>query len=129
MISSALAIRINVMYETLKTMDLDAILNRKLTALFPSETIRAQAIVILETYGTEKHEQEPTRVRLAVLKLSGHDFEEIKININFAKQDFRDILSWAEYPRQSKKGSLPNGPKKQKLVVADKADYEAWLNT
>lgn len=43
--------------ETLKTMDFDAILNRKLTTLFSSETIRAQAIVILETYGTEKHEQ------------------------------------------------------------------------
>ncbi len=36
---------------------------------------------------------------------------------------------WAEYPRQSKKRSMPDGPEKQKLVEADRAGYEEWLNT
>jgi len=119
----------SVLCEQLRTMNLDAILNRKLTTLFPNEAIRAQVVVILETYGTEKHEQEPVRVRLAVLKLSNHIFAEIKRNINFAKLDFRDVLTWAEYPRQSKKWSTPKGPKKQKLIDADRAEYKEWLNT
>ena len=41
----------------------------------------------------------------------------------YAKEDFRDILSWAEYPRQSKKWSLPDGPKKQKIVDADRVEF------
>jgi hypothetical protein len=38
-------------------------------------------------------------------------------------------LTWAEYPKQSKKGSMPDGPKKQKLVAEDRAQYEKWLGT
>ncbi|MBV1882775.1 MAG: hypothetical protein KUG82_14140 [Pseudomonadales bacterium] len=47
----------------------------------------------------------------------------------YAKEDFRDILSWAEYPRQSKKWSLPDGPKKQQIVDADRVEFEEWLHT
>ena len=91
--------------------------------------IRDEVKSILDTYGTEEYEQEPFRVRLAILKLSHTDLEEIKRTTNLAKQDFRDILTWAEYPRQSKKWSMPDGPKKQKLIEADRAEYEAWLST
>jgi len=110
-------------------MKLDSILDRKLTALFPEKSIRSQVIELLNTYGTEKHEQEPTRVRLAVLKLSGNDFEEIKRSVTFAKQDFRDVLTWAEYPRQGKKWTMPNGPMKEKIIDADRTEYMEWLNT
>jgi hypothetical protein len=108
-------------------MDLDAVLSRKLTSLFPDPDIRDEVINTLNLYGLEKHEQEPIRIRLAVLKLSGDDVEQVKINTAYAKQDFRDVLVWAEYPRQSKKWSVPDGPKKQKLVAADRAEYEEWL--
>lgn len=84
--------------------------------------------VILESYGTEKYEKEPDRVRLAILKLSGSDLEQIKRTTNIAKQDYRDVLAWAEYPRQSKIiQRLPEGPEKQKIVKADRAEYEEWL--
>lgn len=109
-------------------MDRKEILARKLKALFPEEHERAQVLATLETYGAGKHEQEPDRVRLAVLKLSGGDLKQIQRYTAFAKQDFRDILTWAEYPRQSKKWSMPDGPKKRKLVEADRAEYEDWLS-
>jgi hypothetical protein len=109
-------------------MNLKKILTRKLRALFPEEQQRAEVLATLEAYGVEKHEQEPDRVRLAVLKLSGGDLKQIKRYTEFAKQDFRDILTWAEYPRQSKKWSMPDGPNKRKLVEADRAEYEDWLS-
>ena len=109
-------------------MDYEAILTRKLRSLFPDKEKRNEVETILDTYGTEKYEQEPLRVRLAILKVSGSDLEEIKRTTALAKQDFRDILTWAEYPRQSKKWSMPEGPKKQKLIDADRAEYKTWLS-
>jgi hypothetical protein len=109
-------------------MDYEAILDRKLRSLFPDKYRRAEARAIIDTYGIENNEQEPVRVRLAILKLSDSNLAEIKRTTDFAKQDFRDVLSWAEYPRQSKKWSMPDGPKKQKLVEADRAEYEEWLS-
>ena len=110
-------------------MDYEAILTRKLISLFPDEKRRNEVKAVLDTYGTEVYEKEPLRVRLAILKLSGSDPDEIKRTTDFAKQDYRDILSWAEYPRQSKKWSMPDGPKKKKLIEADRTEYEDWLST
>ena len=110
-------------------MDYEAILSRKLESLFPEKVLRDDVIVTLESYGTEKYEREPVRVRLAILKLSGSDIEAVKKNTTTARQDYRDILAWAEYPRQSKKWSMPNGPEKQKLIKADRLEYEQWLQT
>ncbi len=110
-------------------MNHEKILTRKLTALFSDKEERDAVTHILSTYGEEKHEQEPYRVRLAILKLSKADIEEIRKTTKYAKQDFRDILTWAEYPRQSKKWSMPDGPKKQKLVDEDRKEYKEWANT
>ncbi len=103
------------------------ILLRKLNYLFPIQKNRNEVIVVLNEYGKEKHEQEPDRVRLAILKISDNEIESIKQNTMFAKQDFRDTLVAAEYPNQSKKWSLSDGPKKQKLIKKDKLQYEEWL--
>lgn len=105
------------------------ILSRKLLTLFPIEGERNNAQSILDSYGVEKHEQEPVRVRLAIIKLSGGDIEELRKMTKYAKEDFRDILSWAEYPRQSKRWSMPDGTKKEKLIKQDRAEYERWLST
>lgn len=110
-------------------MNHEELLKSKLVKIFPSKTDRAKVCEVLGAYGSEKHEQEPHRVRLAILKLSGTELSEIEKWTKHAKEDFGDILSWAEYPRQSKKWSTPDGPKKQKLIEADKQEYEQWLNT
>jgi len=104
------------------------LLEQKLLSCFPDESIRVKVRAILETYGSENHEQEPYRVRLAILKLAGTEVPEIEKWAGFAKEDFRDILTWAEYPRQSKKWSA-KGAEKQQLIEADLNEYQAWLNT
>jgi hypothetical protein len=104
------------------------ILLRKLKDIFPNAEDRTKALDILYEYGKEKHEQEPDRVRLAILKISENKLESIKQNTMFAKQDFRDTLVAAEYPDQSKKWSMQDGPKKQKLIKKDRLQYEEWLN-
>ncbi|MEJ1355999.1 MAG: hypothetical protein RNU03_01380 [Candidatus Sedimenticola sp. (ex Thyasira tokunagai)] len=68
-------------------------------------------------------------MKLAILKLAGSDLKEIEKYTETAKQDYRDVLTWAEYPRQSKKWSMPDGPKKNNLIEADKEEYDKWLNT
>lgn len=110
-------------------MELEQILSRKLTSLFPDESQRLVVTEILNSYGVEKYEQEPYRVRLAILKLSGSDLDEIIKTTKYAKEDFRDILTWAEYPRQSKKYSITDGPKKERLKQADLEEYLTWLST
>lgn len=110
-------------------MDYEAILSRKLRALFSDKGNRDHAKTILDTYGLEDYEREPVRVRLAVLKLSGSDVQEIKRTIESARQDYRDVLAWAEYPRQSKHWKMPDSPAKQRLIEADRDEYEKWLNT
>ena len=103
------------------------ILLQKLTYLFPDEKNRDEVMSVLNEYGKEKHEQEPNRVRLAILKNSDNTIESIKQNTSYAKQDFRDTLAAAEYPNQSKKWSIPDGPDKQKIISKDRLQYEDWL--
>jgi hypothetical protein len=108
-------------------MDHETVLIRKIKALFPDSRLRDEANSTLNLYGVEKFEKETIRVRLAILKLSGNDLEQLKINTKHAKEDFRDILSWAESPNLGKVRPMPNGPEKQKLIIADKSQYEEWL--
>jgi len=111
----------------MKQYDEKDILLRKIYLLFPDKKDRDEVVDVLNKYGKENHEQEPDRVRLAILKISDNTIKSIKQNTHFAKQDFRDTLVAAEYPNQSKKWSMPDGPKKQKLINKDKIQYEKWL--
>jgi hypothetical protein len=94
-------------------MDTTNILARKLIALFPEEGTRNNVQSILDSYGIESHEQEPVRVTLGILKLSGGNIKELRKMTKYAKEDFRGILTWAEYPRQSKRWSMPDGVQRQ----------------
>ena len=106
-----------------------AILKRKLQDLFPDEVCRRKAADILERYGPGPYDKEPDRVRLAILKLSGSDLEKLQRNTNRARQDYRDVLAWAEYPRQSRHWSVPAGDEKSRMVKADRQEYEDWLKS
>ena len=110
-------------------MNYKELVQKKLVSLFPDKNSRERVSNILMNYGLENYEREPNRVRLAVLKLGGTDISEIEKMIKCSKEDFRDILSWAEYPRQSKNPAMSNGSKKQKLIEADKKEYDEWLST
>ena len=110
-------------------MNYEEFLKNKLGSIFVEESDRQRATQMLETYGLDAHEQEPSRVRLAILKLAGSDLAEIEKMTRCAKQDFRDILSWAEYPRQAGKWSMRTGPERQRLAEAERQEYLQWLNT
>ena len=110
-------------------MNHDELLNGKLLRLFPDKKSRESIRNMFMNYGLESYELEPGRVRLAVLKLSGTDISEIEKMIKRSKEDYRDILAWAEYPRQSQNPAMPNGSNKEKLIEADKIEYDQWLNT
>ncbi len=112
----------------MKTINAEEVYRRKLVTLFPDEKIREGAVSILNEYGAEKHERESVRVRLAILKISGGDLEQIRQSTDLAKQDYRDVLIAAEYPNQGSARQVPKGPEKLKLIEKDRQQYENWLS-
>lgn len=61
-----------------------------------------EVIGVLDRYGTEHHEHERERVQIAILKLCEERAEtDLAGLVATAKQDYRDILQAAEYPRLS----------------------------
>ncbi len=52
---------------------------------------------ILELYGTEPNEEERLRVQMAILLLSDGDQNKVKHYCKLAKNDYRDVLYWAEF--------------------------------
>ncbi len=68
--------------------------------LFPSRTAKS-VLELLDLYGAESHEPERERVQMAILTLSqGHEDKLLQL-VEAAKQDYRDVLYWAEYPEPS----------------------------
>lgn len=57
---------------------------------------REAALRELGRYGTEPHEKEAERVRLAILDLSRGNLDELTRLVEAAKKDYRDLLMWAE---------------------------------
>jgi hypothetical protein len=78
-------------------------LSAELERAFPGRA--KEAGMVLSRYGTEAHEREPERVRLAAVELCGGDITELNRLIDMAKQDYRDILMWAEQLRKEKNRS------------------------
>ena len=96
---------------------------------FPSERA-AEVVAVLSEYGTESWQREPDRVRLAVLKLAAGNMEKLRQGIETAKQDYRDVLAYAEYPgymtRVPGPGTRPPD-EVQRIVDADWKQYQDWL--
>jgi hypothetical protein len=69
---------------------------------------------------------EPDRVALACLKLSGGDPVKLQAAVDAALLDYRDVLAWAEYPRQMRLG--PNAPADavQRARRDDAEEYRRW---
>ena len=87
------------------------------------------AFVMLEEYGKKDGHRELARVRMAVLKLAGGSLERLKENLALADQDYRDVLSFAEYPRAFTEisPSEKDHAKRERVEQADWRQYCAWL--
>ncbi len=102
----------------------------KIRKVFPSRA-EYEILAQLQTYGTEPHENEPYRVYLAILKLCEEDrLTDPASYIKTAKQDYRDVLYWAEYPNEARSPTLgEKDPEKiRKVKKLDREQYENWLN-
>jgi hypothetical protein len=108
---------------TLKTL-----LERKLAAMFPDDFTRRRVRKVLGDYGGKSREREPDRVRLAILKLAGAELRSVEKYTGYACEDYRNILAWAEYPRQAREWVMPDADAKQKMIEADLTEYENWLH-
>ena len=89
-----------------------------------------EVLTILSEYGAEDWHPEVDRVRMAILKLAAGNFEELRMHLEIAKRDFRDVLSEAEYPLYTKKwfhiDTLP-ADEQQRIIDADWKQYQDWL--
>jgi len=88
----------------------------------------------LVSYGISSHEREAERVQLAILKLSEGQAEKALAMVAAAKQDYRDVLMWAEYPEQARTPLAVHRDlskaEKQQLAQSrrkDRKQYEDWL--
>lgn len=108
--------------------DRHILLQRKLAQLFPDETARAAAAEALASYGPAPHHREAGRVRLALLKLAGHDLRKLREGVEIAKHDYRDVLAAAEYPAQAAAPTWKMSREEtQPLIEQDRAQYNRWL--
>jgi hypothetical protein len=66
-------------------------------SLFPG--VEAGTILLLlDEYGVHDWEPARERVQLAILKLSNGDEARLLHTISVAKEDYRDVLMWADNP-------------------------------
>ena len=97
---------------------------------FPEERV-AVVMAMLNEYGAESWHHEHPRVRLAALKLANGDVEALRARVDAAKTDYRDVLSWAEYPGYSTNVSdariRPTAQAQRRIIDDDWAQYEMWL--
>lgn len=71
------------------------------------------------------------RVQMSVLKLAGGSVDRVLAHAAEARSDFRDTLSWAEYPRQSRLGVAEwlqlSEAERERIGREDRDEYLAWL--
>lgn len=64
---------------------------------FPDEDV-ATVLAILDEYDEEATELGRARVQRAILVLAEGNIEKLRSYTQDAIRDYRDVLSWAEYP-------------------------------
>jgi len=68
---------------------------------FPAEAA-TRILALLESYGIEPCEREKERVQVAMVALSQGDEAKLRDFLTAAKRDYRDVLMWAESPREAR---------------------------
>jgi len=63
---------------------------------------RDRVLAMVDAYGSAPHERERERVQLAIVKLSEGDEAKLGYFLSVAKQDYRDVLFWADNPAEAK---------------------------
>src|SRR6266498_260400 len=110
--------------------DRDLVLT-KMKETFPQEDSE-EVLAVLDLYGEESYERERERVQLAILKLSHGSMDELLSNVEVAKQDYRDILAYAEYPHEMRRSAdeirRMSADEAQSIRDKDRQQYLEWLD-
>jgi hypothetical protein len=99
------------------------LLSRKIDSCFGSPTDQADAQAILSRIPNSSE-----RVGLAVLKLAGGSIERLRHFVDAAVADFRDVIAWAESPRESDLSPSCDQAARARAQAEDKNSYQAWLD-
>ena len=101
---------------------------KKAKEVFPKEDA-SKIMSLLDQYGVESYEQERERVQIAILKLSDGDIEKLRKNVRIAKEDYRDVLGYAEYPLEMQSETWKMDEQKaEEIRKKDRKQYLEWLN-
>jgi hypothetical protein len=84
----------------------------------------------LNEYGSEGWHHEKVRVQLAILKLAAGRLDQLRSHLEMAKQDYRDVLAYAEYPQYMR--AVPpsekiESPRREQIIGQDWTEYQEWL--
>ncbi len=85
---------------------------------------------ILQEYGKQDWNRPGSpRVRLAILKLANGDLDQLSKHTEVAIQDFRNVVSIAEYPRYTAEIGFEKVSKKivRAVIDDDWRQYREWL--
>jgi hypothetical protein len=119
-----------------EAVELTELVTRKVKQLFPAGE-QAEAIRLLETEcgrnlpSCEAYDaQGLERVRLAVVRLAGGSLAELRVQVEMAKEDWRDVLLFAEAPEGLRHGLFTgevDAETRREIIARDRQQYEEWL--
>jgi hypothetical protein len=96
----------------------------KIRQVFPDADVNDVRRQLDEYAGPER-----LRVQLAILKLSDEDKRDSPRHyVDTARQDYRDVLTWAEHPQQLRPDWFTlSVTDRAKVTKADRQQYARWL--
>lgn len=106
---------------------MDSRINAKVSKLWPAHV--GEALAVLAEYSG----LEANRVRLAALRLCDGTLDSLRRCIEASNTDYRDVLAWAESPREMKAGAGPwpmtleQQRARRRIREADHQEYTNWL--
>ena len=109
---------------------------RKVERVWDDPAQRRKVLRALEEYGRDDPDDPAgsERVQLAILKLSNRLAHRVVELVSEARRDFRDVLLWAENPRESQavwavRSNLTpeEHARLEEIRRRDRDDYEEWL--
>jgi hypothetical protein len=85
-------------------------------------------IGILDEYDETKGSHQRFRVEVATLKLAHGNLHALRAQVTAACEDWRDVVSSAEYPEYSRRaGEKLSLTQRNHVVEADWKQYQSWL--
>ncbi len=101
---------------------------KKSKEIFPHEST-SKILQILDDYGAQSYEAERERVHIAILKLSDGELEKLHKYVKIAKEDYRDVLGYAEYPLEMRAETWRmDAQAAEEIRKKDRKQYLEWLN-